>query len=109
MAISYSVAGHIAGSGTWCFDAGAEYDRTTVTGSRGTLSMSISAPEPIRLSRGTHVEYLDIADPPHVHEPLLRRIVDEWTGAGHCPSTGATATRTAVVMDTVLASLGPRQ
>jgi predicted dehydrogenase len=103
--LSYTLPGAIAGSGTWCFDAGIDRDRTTIIGTRGTVSLSISAPDPIELISGTTAEELPIPDPPHVHEPLLRTIVDEWNGRGVCASTGVSATRTAVAMDAVLTGL----
>lgn len=103
--MTYTVARDIIGSGTWCFDAGSDYDRTTIIGTRGTVSVSISAPDPIELVRGATHEQIPLADPPHVHEPLLRTIRDEWIGEGVCSSTGVSATRTAVVMDKLLAHL----
>lgn len=98
VALAYRLDGDVIGSGTWCFAAGVEYDRTTVVGSEGSVSLSVSAPDPVELVRGSEVSRVALPDPPHVHEPLLRTIVDEWNGIGRCPSTGATATRTAVVM-----------
>lgn len=100
--MEYALDGDVIGSGTWCFDAGAEYDRTTVVGTAGTVSLSISAPQPIELVRGTEVSHLSVPDPPHVHEPLLRTIAEEWAGGERCPSTGVSATRTAEVMATLL-------
>jgi hypothetical protein len=35
--------------------------------------------------------------------PLIQTIVDQLQGRGQCPSTGATAARTAKVMDQALA------
>ena len=43
-----------------------------------------------------------IGDPPHVHQPLIETIVAELNGQGQCPSTGASAARTAWVMDEIL-------
>lgn len=106
--ISCALDNDVIGSGTWCFDAGIDYDRTTIVGTRGTVSVSISAPEPVRLVTGSDTDWLPIADPPHVHEPLLRTIVDEWNGVGRSPSTGVSATRTAAVMDQILANLSTR-
>jgi predicted dehydrogenase len=102
VAISYSAGDGIVGSGTWCFDADVNHDSTTVIGTKGAVSVSISAPDDVRLVRGDSHELIALADPPHVHAPLLQTIVDEWNGTGRCVSTGVTATRTAVVMDTVL-------
>ncbi|HET7668683.1 MAG TPA: Gfo/Idh/MocA family oxidoreductase [Mycobacterium sp.] len=103
VAISYTTGDDIVGSGTWCFDADVNSDSTTIIGTKGAVSVSISAPEDVHLVRGNSHERIALADPPHVHAPLLKTIVDEWNGTGRCMSTGVTATRTAVVMDTVLA------
>ena len=103
--IGYTFDSGVIGSGTWCFDAGTDCDRTTIIGSEGTVSLSISAPEAIELVRGDNVEQLAIPDPPHVHEPLIRTIVAEWNGSGRCSSTGPSAIRTAAVMDQLLADL----
>jgi predicted dehydrogenase len=103
--MSYTLDDDVIGSGTWCFEAGTDHDCTTIIGTRGTVSLSISAPEPVQLVHGSTTESLPIDDPPHVHQPLLHRIVDEWNGVGSCPSTGVSATRTAAVMDQILADL----
>jgi hypothetical protein len=58
---------------------------------------------PIRLIRGDTVEAFPIADPPYTHQPLVQTIVDEINGHGACPSTPASAMRTARVIETVLA------
>jgi hypothetical protein len=44
---------------------------------------------------------LEIAQPAHVHQPLIQTIVDELVGTGRCASTGESALRTAKVMDHV--------
>ena len=48
------------------------------------------------------MEEIAIADPQHVHQPLVQAIVDELNGRGRCPSTGESAARTAWVMDEML-------
>lgn len=102
---SYRFANGITGSGTWCFDADADEDVTTVIGSRGTLSFSVSAFDAIRLVQGEREIETWVDDPPHVHQPLVQTIIDELTGHGRCASTGATGLATAKVMDAILADL----
>lgn len=106
---SYAAGDDVIGSGTWCFDAGTDHDCTTVVGTRGTISLSVSAPEPVTMVTGSSTSTIPIPDPPHVHEPLLRRIVDEWNGVGQAPSSGVSATRTAVVMDQIMADFSTRR
>lgn len=105
VAASYRFDGDVIGSGTWCFDAGTDLDRTTIIGTLGTIALSISAPDPIELTTGHRVEQVAVPDPPHVHEPLLHSIVDEWHGVGRCPSTAASALRTSLVLETLLADV----
>lgn len=96
------------GSGAWCFSADFEEEYNEIVGSRGRLRFSCFAPVPIRLTRGGVTEEIAIADPPHVHQPLVQTIVDELNGQGRCPSTGESAARTARVMDAMLGEFRAR-
>ena len=102
---SYRFDGDVIGGGTWCFDADSDFDRTTIIGTHGTIALSISTPDPIELTTGHNRERFAVPDPPHVHEPLLQTIVDEWNGVGHCPSSAVDALRTSMVMEALLADL----
>ena len=104
---TFRFAGGVLGSGTWCYDSQFDEDRMTIVGVEGSLVISLSAPLPIELRRGNHVELLDVEDPQTVHQPLVQTIVDEWNGVGSCPSTGETALRTAEVLDTLLSDVRP--
>jgi predicted dehydrogenase len=108
VAASYRFESGVTGSGTWCFDADVDVDATTVVGSAGTITFSVSQPDPIRITRGAVSEEIMVDDPPHVHQPLVQTIVDEIHGKGTCPSTGTTAIRTARVMDQLLAEVRRR-
>jgi 1,5-anhydro-D-fructose reductase (1,5-anhydro-D-mannitol-forming) len=99
---SYRFASGVYGSGAWCFAADIDEEYSEIIGARGRIRFSITAAVPIRLMRGDAVEEIAIADPPHVHQPLIQSIVDELNGEGACPSTGDSAARTAWVMDEVL-------
>jgi 1,5-anhydro-D-fructose reductase (1,5-anhydro-D-mannitol-forming) len=99
---SYRFASGVMGSGTWCYCADHDDETNEIIGSRGRLLFSSTRPEPIRLIRDGKSEVFPIGDPPHVHQPLIQTIVDELNGRGHCPSTGATAARTASVIDAIL-------
>jgi predicted dehydrogenase len=102
---SYRFDGDVIGGGTWCFDAGSDFDRTTIIGTHGTIALSISTPDPIELTTGHDRERFVVPDPPHVHEPLLQTIVDEWKGVGRCPTSAADALRTSIVMEALLADI----
>ena len=79
----------------------------TIVGVEGSLVISLSAPLPIELRRGNHVELLEVEDPQTVHQPLVQTIMNEWNGVGSCPSTGETALRTAEVLETLLSDVRP--
>ncbi|MCS3843383.1 Gfo/Idh/MocA family protein [Microbacterium sp. AK031] len=99
---SYRFANGVVGSGTWCFNADAEEDVTTVIGSAGTVSFSVSSHDAVRVTRGGEKQELWIEDPPHAHQPLVQTIIDELAGRGECPSTGRSALGTAEVIDVIL-------
>jgi predicted dehydrogenase len=93
----------VHGSGTWCYAAGVDEEWNELVGAEGRLRFSTMRPVPIRLERGDTVEEIPVADPPHVHQPLIQAIVDELNGGARAPSTGETAARTAKVIDDILA------
>jgi 1,5-anhydro-D-fructose reductase (1,5-anhydro-D-mannitol-forming) len=95
-------ASGVLGTGTWSFAADADHELNDIVGSAGRLQFSTYTPSPIRLTRGGSVEEFSLADPPHVHQPLIQTIVDELNGRGRCPSTGDSAARTARVMDAII-------
>ncbi len=114
------------GTAAWNFVSGVNTDIIEITGTDGQISFSTFGNEPVRLrtlpgapstsfpGQGANVpagargelqdELLDLPNPLHIQQPLIQTIVDELNGKGHCPSTGVTASRTALVMDTVLNS-----
>jgi predicted dehydrogenase len=104
---TYRFASGVHGSGAWCYTADHLYEMNEIIGEKGRLLYSTTLPVPIRLCRGDAVEEIPVADPPHVHQPLIQTIVDEMNGAGKCPSSGESAARTAWVMDRLLAEYYP--
>lgn len=90
------------GTAHWNF-ASAQFEELIVfSGTRGRLSISTFGAEPIRLEQGRETEFFDIPNPPHIQQPLIGTIVGQLLGHGPCPSTGETALRTTIVLDTVL-------
>jgi predicted dehydrogenase len=100
---SYRFASGAYGSGAWCYTTDTDEEYNEIVGAKGRIRFSTYAPVPIRLYRGDAVEERPVADPPHVHQPLIQTIVDELNGHGQCPSTGESAARTAWVLDRMLA------
>jgi predicted dehydrogenase len=99
---SYRFAAGVHGSGTWCYAADFEEEYNEIVGSAGRIRFSTYTPVPIVITRGGTSEELAVADPPHVHQPMIQSIVDELNGVGRCPSTGDSASRTAWVQDEIL-------
>ncbi len=109
---TFRYASGVLGAGAWCFAADCDDEFNEIIGATGRIRFSTfppldppsgRPPAPIRLMRGNSVEEFPIADPPFVHQPLIQTIVDEMNGDGHCPSTGASAARTARVIEDCLA------
>jgi predicted dehydrogenase len=101
----YRFACGVTGRGHWDFAADADGEVNEIVGTRGRLRFSTTRDIPIECWRGDDREVIAIADPPHVHQPLIQSIVDEQNGIGRCPSTGESAARTARVVDHILAPL----
>jgi predicted dehydrogenase len=99
---SYRFASGVHGSGAWCFSADVDDEYNEIVGAHGRIRFSTFAPSPIVLTRGSVTREVAVADPPHVQQPLIQSIVDEMNGHGRCPSTGASAARTAWVLDCLL-------
>lgn len=95
--------GDVPASGTFMFGTPHRVDRTVITGELGTLSFASFSPDPIVITTGEGVVELPIGDPPHVHGPLVKTIIDELRGYDPSPADGRSALRTARVMDAALA------
>lgn len=95
----------VIGCGLWCHAAGLEEESTEIIGSRGRIRWTAQRDAPLEITCDGRTERLPIADPPHVHQPLVQTIVHEWNGQGRCPSSGDSALRTARVMAALLAPL----
>src|SRR5688572_11051903 len=105
VAASWRFASGMYGTGMWCYGADVDAERHAIVGAKGRIRFSTFMPSPIVVTRRADVEEIAVADPPHVHQPMIQSIVDELNGSGHAASTGETAARTALVMDRLLASL----
>ena len=104
------VAGHwqhqngALGTGIWCFNAGHNFEKNEIIGSRGLLRFSTFGQEPIEWHRESGVQTFEIAPPIHIQQPLIQAIVDELNGEGISPGNGESAARTSWVMDQFLES-----
>jgi predicted dehydrogenase len=92
----------VQGTGTWCFTAFDEYDRTEIVGSKGRLIYSTFDDTPIILTTEDDITEIPSGYPEHVQQPLIQTVVNELRGSGICPSPGQSAARTSWVMDQML-------
>ena len=97
-------ASGMVGTGTWNFNADRSMDVITFTGPGGDLLTPVFTDGDVVVRRGRHEEVLSIRNPPHVHQPLIQRIVDELRGRGRCESSGESGARATWVMDRLLES-----
>lgn len=86
----------------WQFDASREFDETRLVGESGEMIFSIFGDGRLRVVRGQEMEESLHPHPEHVQQPLIESVVNELRGAGQCPSTGASASRTDRVLDRLL-------
>lgn len=94
--------GGVQGVGSWCFAGFEQRDRTELIGSAGAIAYATFRPEPLRLTTGAGAVELQFDDPPHIQQPLIQTVVDALLGRGSCPSSGASAARTSLVMDELI-------
>jgi predicted dehydrogenase len=95
-------AGGVLGAATWNFASGVARDICRITGTEGCIEYSTFDNVPLRLTTEKGTESVEIAHPTHVQQPLIQQVVDDLLGRDHCPSTGISARRTSLVMDTAL-------
>jgi len=107
---TWSHDGGVQAAGHWSFACAPDDARETavIAGTLGRVEFSFFALSPgtVRLvtARGTE-EYTPPPEP-HVHEPLVRSIVDDLAGRAPCPATGDAALRTDAVLDRILGREG---
>lgn len=104
---TFTFGSGVEGVGLWCFDASEAVDEVEVVGDAGTLRFACFDDRPLRLTTSSGTREIAAPYPATVQQPLIQAVVDELTGhapPGTAPSTGATARRTAAVVDEVLAA-----
>ncbi len=103
LSASLVLPGELLVTGSWSFVTPEPFqkDLVEVTGEKGKLTFGIFSFKPITLHSGDHKETMAIIQPEHIQMPLIRTIVSELNGHGHCPSTGRTAEIASGVMDII--------
>lgn len=102
VAASFVFESGVIGAGVWCFSSYQNLDQTEIVGTKGKITFASFSPTPILLTTADGSQEFALADPPHVHQPLIQTIVDEINGDGVCPSTGESGARTTWVIDQIL-------
>ncbi len=94
----------VRGTGLWSFvsQPDEQEDSVLIAGTRGSVRFATFAIPPIELLTPDGTERFENAPPEHIQGPLIRTIVDELRGVGHCPSTGHSAARTSRVIDQIM-------
>ena len=97
----FSTASGIPGNASWNFAGFDREDRMEIVGTQGRVVLSVFGNEPVQLHTGAGIDNFDLPNPRHIQQPLIQTVVDDLLGQGICPSTGESAARTAMVMDSV--------
>jgi predicted dehydrogenase len=100
--LQFRLASGALGTAAWNFASDRREDLIEIAGTDGEIALSTFGNEPVRLKRGDTVELIDLPNPKHIQQPFIATIVAHLNGKGECASTGATAVRTARVMDAAL-------
>jgi len=93
--------GGVVASGSCVYDTVTDADRVTIIGDAGEVSMSFFRPGPIKL-RAAHDTQEDIADPPHVHGPLIERVVAHLLDGAPNPCGADDGARATAMIDQIL-------
>lgn len=103
LSASLVLPGDLLVTGSWNFVTPEPFNRdlVEVVGEKGILSFGIFSFKPITLDSGDHKETMAIIQPEHIQMPLIRTIVSELNGQGHCPSNGHSAEVTSRAMDII--------
>lgn len=103
VAMSFAFGNGVLGSGLWQFGSFRHEDRVEVIGDAGRISFATFGDGAIRVENAEGAQEYSVANPVHIQQPLIETIVAELRGqTGACPSTAASAARTAWVMDQAL-------
>lgn len=104
--VSYTLgySGGVTVSGLVCHVSPRNAEFATFYGEKGEITMSLLGLSPICLSIGGETREIEIADPAHVHGPLIEQVVDWFCGGPEPASTGESALRTTATIDEILRS-----
>lgn len=87
------VFGPVAVTGTAAYTVDENREDVTIYGEEGSLSMSFFSHSPITLKKGNVSEIINVADPSHMHQPFIERIVAHLLDGAPNPCSGEDARR----------------
>jgi predicted dehydrogenase len=90
--------GAVAVTGLCAYTVAESREDVTIHGEAGSLTMSFFRHSPILLKSASRVESFDIPDPPHVHQPLVERVVAHLLDGAPNPCSGEEARQTNQVL-----------
>lgn len=83
------------------FNAAQTIDRLWISGSRGSLTLSIMGYEPLLFEQDGQTESIDFPLLQHVQQPLITRVVNTLLGRDDLDSTGASALQTQEILEAI--------
>jgi predicted dehydrogenase len=95
--------GAVAVSALCAYAVAETREEVTIYGEAGSLTMSFFRQTPITLRSSDRAETFDIADPPHVHQPLVERLVAHLLDGAPNPCPGEEARLTNNVLAAIYA------
>lgn len=96
--------GDVVATGSCVYDATTNADRVTIIGTGGEVSMPFFRAGPIKLRVGTSESEELIPDPPHVHEPLVTRMIAALLDGAPNPCDGEAGAQATRMIDAILAN-----
>lgn len=97
--VSYTIGyDGIVASGLCAYAVGHAEESVTLHGSEGSVSMSFFTPSPVMLRRGGQETRFDLPDPPHVHQPMVERVVAHLLDGAPNPCPPEEARRSVAVI-----------
>ncbi len=95
----------VLGSGIWSFGTYQREDKVRIIGSDGEITFSVFLEEPITVITSKGQETFHIDNPKHIQQYHVENMTKHLSSDFKHPSTGATATHTAWVMDKILSKI----
>jgi predicted dehydrogenase len=90
--------GEVAVSAVCAYAVAESREEVTIHGETGSLTMSFFQHTPITLRSAGRVETFNVSDPPHVHQPLVERVVAHLLHGAANPCSGEDARMTNQVL-----------